>query len=168
MKVFTENQKFTQPLVLIGLAVAVVAVGYSIYNDWGNISNGKNGEIIGVLSGMFILIFVAFLFLLIKLTTRIDEKGIYYQFFPFYLSPKLVSWHTISTYRFKKYSVISEYGASGLRIVFFRKNGKAFTTKGNMGLQLELKNGKRILIGTQKQDDLRRALDTYKHKITNG
>ncbi len=168
MKVFTENQKFTQPLVIILLTVAFVAVGYSIYNDWENISNGKTGEIIAAISGIFILIGIAFLFLFLKLTTRIDEKGIYHQFFPFYLSPKLISWNTISKCYLRKYNAISEYGGWGFRFSFFRKSGRAFTTKGNMGLQLELKNGKKILIGTQKKDELQRTLDTYKRKITNG
>ena len=40
-------------------------------------------------------------------------------------------------------------------------------SKGNIGLQIDLKNGKKILIGTQKKEDMQRVIDKYKNKIIN-
>jgi hypothetical protein len=36
----------------------------------------------------------------------------------------------------------------------FAGNRRAYNTSGNMGLQLIMKNGKKILIGTHKPDEL--------------
>jgi hypothetical protein len=38
----------------------------------------------------------------------------------------------------------------------------AYNVKGNMGLQIELKSGKKILIGTQIKYQLNRVLTTYR------
>jgi uncharacterized membrane protein YobD (UPF0266 family) len=44
-----------------------------------------------------------------------------------------------------------------LRFGIFAK-GKAINISGNRGLQLEFKDGKRLLIGTNKREDLKKAL----------
>jgi hypothetical protein len=58
----------------------------------------------------------------------------------------------VASIEVRKYSPIKEYGGWGFRYGF--KNGKAYNISGNMGLQLILKNGDRILIGTQKPEEL--------------
>ena len=43
--------------------------------------------------------------------------------------------------------------------------GKAFNIKGNMGLQLQFKDGKKLLIGTQKEEEIKQFLiDINQHK----
>jgi len=165
MRVFTENQKFTQPLIYISLTISFVALIYSFYKDWEEISNGINDESIGPILGLLSLLIVLLLILSIKLKTRIDEKGIYYQFFPFHFNLKLISWKEIEKCYIGKYNGPTEYGGWGFRVSYFRKNRKAFTTKGNQGLQLKLTNGKKILIGTQKKSELQRVLNTYKSNL---
>ncbi len=41
-----------------------------------------------------------------------------------------------------------------LGIWLFTKYGTVYNTRGNKGLALELKNGKKFLIGTQKMEEL--------------
>jgi len=49
---------------------------------------------------------------------------------------------------------------------FFNKGrGKAINVSGNIGVQLILKNGDKILIGTQKKEEALRVLETYKNKL---
>ena len=165
MKIFIEEQKFNQPLVIIGLSLAFIVVGISTYTTWGKISNGSIGEQIGALSGLIMITLVSLLFLKLKLKTRVDEIGIHYQFYPFHFSFKKIRWTAIEKCYLRKYNAISEFGGWGLKFSFFGKNGKSFTTKGTIGLQLKLKNGKKILIGTQKKDELQRVLNTYQHKL---
>ncbi|MFK5959158.1 MAG: hypothetical protein QM495_09870 [Lutibacter sp.] len=165
MKVFIEEQKFTQPIIIIGLSVAFIVACFSTIQKWESISNGTIGEKIAGLSGLVIIILVALLFTNLKLKTRIDEKGIYYQYFPFHFSLKLIDWNTISKCYIRNYNGISEFGGWGLKFSFRKNKGKAFTTKGDIGLQLELKNGTKILVGTQKKEELKRVLNTYQHKI---
>ncbi len=166
MKVFLEEQKFTQPL-FIGLSIALIVTGVTIITEWETTLQSSLGEKLGIFSSVIVVLLVILLFMNLKLKTRIDEKGIGYQFYPIHFSNKLIEWGSISKSYVRNYNAISEYGGWGVKFSFFRKRGKAFTTNGNMGLQLELKNGKKILIGTQKKDELQRTLDTYKNKITN-
>jgi hypothetical protein len=51
-----------------------------------------------------------------------------------------------------------EYGGWGIR---YSWNGIAYNTKGNMGLQIVMNTGKRILIGTQKPEELAAYLKKF-------
>jgi len=167
MRIFIEEQKFNQPLVLVGLSIAFIVVSISTYSTWEEIHNGSIGEQIGALSGLIIIMLVSLLFLKLKLKTRIDEMGIHYQFYPFQFNSKTIVWNSISVCKIRNYSAISEFGGWGMKRRIYGK-GRCYTTKGNIGLQLELKNEKKILIGTQKKDELQRVLNTYQHKLIEG
>jgi len=129
MKVFIEEQKFNQPLVIVGLSIVFIVVGISIFNDWENISQVSISEQMGALSGLIIILLVALLFVFLKLKTRIDEKGIHYQFYPFHFSYKLISWEKISTCIIRNYNAISEFGGWGMKFSFFKKKRKIFHNK---------------------------------------
>lgn len=167
MKVFIEQQKFTQPLVIIVLSIALIVAGFSTVKDWNTTINGNLTDKLSALSGLIIVLLVVFLFVKLKLKTRIDEKGIYYQFFPFHLKTRLIPWKEIEKCNLRKYNALTEYRGWGCKVNMTWQKGKAYTTKGNQGLQLKLTNGKNILIGTQKKDELQRTLNTYKSKIIN-
>ena len=61
----------------------------------------------------------------------------------------------------RTYKPIVEYGGWGLRSGVFG-SGQAFNVYGNIGLQLELKNRKKLLIGTQKKYEIEKALEQIK------
>lgn len=107
---------------------------------------------------ILIVVFVDLLLVFLQLKTKINEKGISYQLFPFHLKEKIFIWDEIAEANIRKYSPIWEYGGWGYRYSF--KNGKAINISGNMGLQLVLKNGKKILIGTNKPKELAAFLET--------
>lgn len=162
MKVFSEIQKFTQPWILILIAISG---GYSVYpiiNNWNSIVNQPILKSIPFFIGILVISLVIVFLLKLKLITKIDENGIHYQFLPFHLSPKIVEWNEIDKCFIRKYNAITEYGGWGFRFNFFRNNGMALTTKGNIGLQIILKNEKKILIGTQKKEELERTIIKYK------
>jgi hypothetical protein len=167
MKVFLEEQKMTKPFVLIGLSIAFIGAGISIFNDWENIKQyNLESKIISV-SGVVILLLIALLLFILKLKTRIDDIGIYYQFYPIHFTYRVITWNEITTCYVRNYNAIFEYGGWGFKSSLRRKKGKSFTVKGKIGLQLELKNGKKLLIGTQKKEEIQRVLDNYNAKITN-
>jgi len=162
MKVFVEEQRFTQWwlyfIIALTIIILLVKEKFSI----------KDNESVGSLVfSMIILSLILVLFLLLKLTTKIDERGIKYKFEPFHFSSKLIAWNDISKCYVRKYKPIIEYGGWGLKGGTFwnKSKGVAYNVKGNIGLQLVLKNGKKILIGTQQENDLKRVLLTYKYKI---
>ena len=99
------------------------------------------------------------------LTTYINEEGVYVRLFPLLVKYKFFSWDIISKSYIRKYNPILEYGGWGIRYGGFRFNllrvnglnfrnimnkNVAYNISGNIGLQLELKSGKRVLIGTRK------------------
>ena len=108
------------------------------------------------------------------LTTYINEDGVYIRFFPFILKYKFFSWDTILKAYIREYHPILEYGGWGIKHGrfrfnpfrirkfgmrrFIRKYNIAYIISGNIGLQLELTDGKRILIGTRKSVELEDVL----------
>lgn len=106
--------------------------------------------------GLGVLVLVLMLFF-VKLHTRIDTEGITIRFFPFVIK-KTWTWDMIDRVYIKKYSIVDN-GGWGYRV---GKNGIAYNTKGNFGLQLILKNGARIMIGTQRPEEVNKIVDTYK------
>lgn len=94
-------------------------------------------------------------FTVVKLHTKINSSGIHCKFFPFHFKWQSIPWNEVENSEIRTYKAIREYGGWGLR---FNSTGKAYIIKGNSGLQLYLKNGKKILIGTNQSDALAQVL----------
>ena len=159
MKVFKEEQRFRQVwlMVLLGFSL-LVPVGLIIKEYIKDNTSMTTNEFLGSLIGIIASVLLIFIF---KLSTRIDEKGIHYQFFPFHFSMKTLLWSEITKAEVRTYDPIGEYGGWGLRYSFNKKKGNAVNVSGNIGIQLTLKNGKKLLIGTQKKEAVSSVLKTY-------
>ncbi len=102
---------------------------------------------------------IAAMFLWSHLDTEITEDEIRFKYPPFINKPKVIPYSEIKTIQVRKYDPIGEYGGWGLRYGWTNsKKNRAYNIKGNMGLQLELNDGMRILIGTMKPDELRELI----------
>ena len=163
MRVFTEIQRFDQwwfRLVILGvMACTIIPVAFA----WEEIeADSALLWIVLVACGLaFALLFlVAFG---MKLKTRIDEQGIHYGFWPFHLSLRIIPWRDITECYVRTYSPIGEYGGWGYRIGF-RKKGKALNVKGDRGIQIVLKDSKRLLIGTQLDEQAQKTITLYHNK----
>ncbi len=111
-------------------------------------------------AGLIIVSVLMFLFTMsmftIKLETIVTKDGVYVRFFPFIIRYKFYPWEKINKAEIKKYSPLKEYGGWGFRFGF---NGSmAFNVRGNIGLELVLNNGRKILIGTNKQQALEEVI----------
>lgn len=73
------------------------------------------------------------------------------------MKSRVIPLNNIANMYVRKYKPLREYGGWGLRMGLFGK-GSAINVSGNMGIQIELKNGDRILIGTNKPDDAKRII----------
>ena len=153
---FKEVQKFTQWwLWLIILGVATLPI-YGIYKQliigekFGTNPLSNNGLI---LFSIFVFFLIS-LFWLIKLTTQINNDEIKIKFFPFLT--KSIKWDTI------KNAEIINYGFVGWGIKIGTKYGTVYNTKGKVGLAIELNNGKKYLIGTQKETELKKLINEIK------
>ncbi len=162
---YEEEQKFTNKWLWLLLSGTSIVFVYMIFEQivlHKTIGNNPAPDSIVLLMGLIPLM-VMYLFYRILLKTRIDTDGIHYQLFPFHYKEKNISWDEIDKIYVRKYRPIMEYGGWGYRIKFNRKD-VAFNISGNMGLQIELKNGKKILIGTQNPIDINKAIEQMNSK----
>ena len=165
MKIFKEEQRFTQIWLIVILAFSAITPIAIITKEYLK-ENTKMTSNEFYLTLVVILISVLLIFIF-KLTTRIDEKGIHYQFFPFHFSMKLIPWNEIKVIKVRNYDAIGEYGGWGIKggIFWNKKKGKAVNISGDIGIQLILKNEEKLLIGTQKKEEVQRVLETYQNKL---
>jgi Family of unknown function (DUF6141) len=112
-----------------------------------------------VIVELFFLLFLIFL-ISIKLKTRITDTGIYYRFFPFQFKETAIEWHELKDAYIRQYNSFHEYGGWGIRYGS-AKTGKAINTSAssNKGLQLQFNDGKLLLIGTGKPDEIQMIID---------
>ena len=168
--IFKEVQSFRYkwPWFLV-LAVAifnVVLFGWAMYKQfylgepWGNKPLSDIG--LGVVSTLILLLMFAVfcLFHFQTLHLEIDEGFIRYKFPPFINSTKSLKSTDVSELYVRTYSPISEFGGWGYRGIL-RKN-QAYNVSGNKGLQIVFTNGKKLLIGTEKPDQLKQAIAQLK------
>jgi hypothetical protein len=155
--VFSERQKFKQWwlwLILIGLNGLFVFGVFTQIIAGGKFSNLSATDVV-------LLVVTAFMFLLnilffnFRLETRIQTDGVYVRFFPFHGTFRHYSWDKIDKSYIRKYSPVREYGGWGIRV---GSEGDAFNISGNQGLQLEFNDHKRLLIGTNKAEELTAVL----------
>lgn len=111
----------------------------------------------GLLISTFLIIVLTILFLTFRLDTIIKKDGIYVRFFPFHLKFKHYSWDSMTKSFVRQFSPLTEYGGWGLRLGLFGK-GTAYNVSGDKGLQLEFTNKKKLLIGTNKPEELTETL----------
>lgn len=96
------------------------------------------------------------LFWFSRLITEVRSDGLYICFFPFHLSFKKMPFTQIKKYEARTYSPLGEYGGWGIRYGF---GGKAYNVSSNRGVQFEFVDGKQLLIGSQKPEELVAAID---------
>lgn len=142
---FAEKQRFTQWWFWL---IILLVVAFAFYYEE------------STLERVVALIIPLFLFIL-NLETEISQEGISVRFFPFHLKKKFFAWDEIAKAEVREYSPLLEYGGWGIRR---GKSGRAYNVKGKMGLQLVLKNGKKVLIGTQKAEELKQILAERENK----
>lgn len=156
---FTERQKFKQWwlwLILIGIN-ALFLFGVFKQVNGGQQFGDKPMSDTGLLITTGLTILLTFLFINCRLDTIIKKDGIYVRFFPFHIKFKYYTWDTLTKSYVRQYSAITEYGGWGLRLGLFGK-GTAYNVSGDKGIQLEFTNNKKLLIGTNKADELTAVL----------
>ncbi len=156
-KSFKEIQRFNQPwlwifLLFISLGLIYLSISSlytQIYLDrpWGDHPLPDNMlwlfAILMLVMGSGLPLFFA----MFRLETKINEEGVHYLLRPFQRHYRLIRWSDISRAYVRKYKPILEYGGWGIR---YGRGGKAINVSGNTGIQLELINKKKLLIGTRQ------------------
>jgi hypothetical protein len=156
---YREVQRFSQWwlwLLMIGIA------GLTWYGFIQQIVFGKpfgsNPAPNAVMWILWIVFGIGFplLFYAMRLVVKVSEDTIHVRFFPFHLRFQKIPLAKLKGYEVRTYSPIKDYGGWGIR---YGSKGKAYNVSGNRGVQLELLNGERILIGSQKPEEFAAAID---------
>lgn len=155
---FIETQKFKQWWIWLILLIPFASSIIALYNSPNDFSD--QGILSSTIGGLVAVSIVGLLLFSFTLKTEINQTGISYRFMPFHFKMKTIEWNELQDCYVREYKPIMEYGGWGIRYSF--KNGKAYNTMGNKGLQLIFKNNKQLLIGTQKEEELTKLIEQLK------
>jgi len=168
---FTEEQKFTQwwmkAILLFTLLSVFVPFAYGIYSQevlgepLGSESPMTTGGLIVTgITSLFIVGLMVMFFVYVKLKTKITNEGLFVTFPPFINKWKKFTPKEIEKYEVRRYNAMREYGGYGFKRRL--RHGQSYTISGRIGLQLYLKNGKKLLIGTQRKQAIEYAMAKLK------
>lgn len=106
-------------------------------------------------TGLWVIAAVIFLAIallsVMRLHTEIDADGIRMRFFP--LAKRAVKWSDVKRAEVVNYGFVGGWG-----IRFWTSYGRVYNTKGNKGLAVVLKNGRKFLIGTRREGEMAEAV----------
>jgi Na+/melibiose symporter-like transporter len=156
---FYEEKQFLRSNAMIWFAIASLLITFLalVLNFSANESDW-----IGMLILSIVIVSIVPLLLLASVHLRIEKEGIYIRYFPFHFKPLFFNWSEIDHFELRKYNPLSEYGGWGLK---GSKNNRAYNVSGDMGLQITLKSGRKLLVGTANPKKMEVALLEIRSKI---
>ena len=165
---FREGQRCTQwwvwLLLLFMFFVSVIPLWYGVYVQvaenrlWGDQPMETDKLVVVSIVVTLFVSAIVILFIVQKLETVVSSDGIRYRYPPFIRKWKNIKPEEISEFTIGNYTPVTTYGGWGIRSGS-KSAGKAYTIFGKTGLKLTLVNGSKILIGTQRKDALKHAMD---------
>lgn len=170
---FQEEQWVRKsPMIWLFYFAFLVSVGPISFGTYEQLVLGKPWERRtmpdDVLIGTFLLVLLimvglTILFSYMCLQVQVTNSGLTFRFPPFILRERQILKADLERFELRKYRPIFEYGGWGIRVRGQRRGrgkkfGIAYNVKGNIGLQLYLKNGDKVLIGTQNPVGMEKAM----------
>lgn len=156
---FEEEQTFRKRWVwALILWVLVIAFGVTLLHA--PYEGGVLPNVMRLIGGIALAVGVTVLIYMARLRVRVDAEGLHVRFFPFV--KKDIPLEEIARWEARTYRPILEYGGWGIRCGW---KGMAYNVSGNRGVQLEFTNGKRLLIGSQRPEELAAAIGQAKQHV---
>jgi hypothetical protein len=150
---FEEKQPFYKNsliwFAIPGMIIPIIIGAFNTFKD-------GSGSFQDLATIVFVEIMVFALLFSTRLETKLDEYGVSYRLFPFHLKTRFISWDQVSSAQVRKYNPLGEYWGWGIKGT--RKN-RAINIAGDIGLQLVLKNGCKLLIGTLMKEKMEVAVE---------
>ena len=91
----------------------------------------------------------------LALEVRLDASGAHYRLLPLQWRWQHVAWPEVARAYLRRYDPLGEYGGWGIKGT---TRNRAYNIANDEGLQLELHDGRRLLLGTQRPAELARVL----------
>jgi len=155
---FTETQHFRQKWLWFLLIPIIVIMWWVFYQQIiVGIPFGTNPGPDSLVWGLFVVfgLGLPWLFYALRLTTNVGPEYLWIRFFP--LSSRRIDYRDIDRFYAREYKPIAEYGGWGIR--WSPDRGMAYNVSGKVGVQIHLKNGKQLLIGSQRSEELVLSLE---------
>lgn len=91
-----------------------------------------------------------------KLIIEVRHEGLWVRFVPIHLHPKRIALDQVTSVTPVTYRPILQYGGWGIR---WACKGKAYNARGNRGVRLDYVNGRHLLLGSQRPEELAGAIE---------
>jgi len=98
-----------------------------------------------------------------RLIIEVRPDGLYVRFVPLHLRPKRIALNEVTTVKAIVYQPILQYGGWGIR---WTTQGKAYNARGSRGVRLDYANGRHLLLGSQRPDDLAQMIELLRQRET--
>lgn len=159
MNIYKESQKFTQQwLFLIPFAV-LSTISYAIVQQVflkHPFGTKPMPNFMLIISFLFVIVLIVLQYT-IRLTTIVSDKEIIIKFVPFLT--KKISCSEIKNLELVEYQFLGY----GIRKSF--KYGTVYNINGNKGLFIEQVNGKKFLVGTQNEEELKLFVNNLRNLL---
>lgn len=167
---FEEEQRFRQPwvwaILLLSLAVPLVIFGYGLVQQlilkkpFGDRPTSDARLIITAVSILVLAVGISLLLHKMKLVTKLDSAHLHILFSPF--KRRDIPLSDIAHWAACTYDPVRDYGGWGIKV---GRRGRAYNVSGDRGVELQLTNGKSLLIGSQRSEELAAAITLAKSNI---
>lgn len=164
MSSFHEEQRFRQAWLWVLLIAVAIGVGFpALYELWMRITTDSPPRpdaapglvlVAAAAATCIIAIGVPLLFLFLRLEVDVGDSLVHIRFVPFHT--RTIRCEDITCCTVRTYKPLRECGGWGIRHI---RGGWAYTVAGNEGVELELKDGRRVLIGSKRSEELAGAID---------
>lgn len=156
---FEESQKFGS-WILIPMAISILLpiIGLYVQIVLGKQFGSKPASNTTLWLTLVLTASLTYFIYVLRLKTKITEAGLKMWFSAFV--KKDILWRDVRFAQIVQYGFVGGWGI-GKRS---KQYGKVYNTAGDEGLALELKNGNKILIGSQKTEELSDVLRALRHK----
>lgn len=98
-----------------------------------------------------LMTFLVWLFSVTKLIVKVDREKIFIRFYPLVKREILIN--EIASFEIKEFNPIIDFGGWGLRYSI-RWKTTGYIMKGKVGVHIHLKNGKNLLISSERANEL--------------
>lgn len=141
------------PTLLIGRSIVTAAAADGTFM----LLTGLGITLLGCLA---VTLFVAWLFLRGRLHSWVDEAGVHLQYHPVHRSVCSFEHKDIVRAYARQSRPIGEYGGWGIRSGS-GASGRAYTVTCSYGLQLELRDGTKVFIGSPRAEEFAAAVQPF-------
>ncbi len=157
--VFREEQRMLNSRLVLPVVVLVAGVGWwgfieqvVLGKPWGN--NPGPDWILWLILLLFGIAFPIF-FMSLRLIVEVQEDHVDIRFRPF--THRRIAFDDIERAKMRNYHPIREYGGWGVKGWSHRK--MAYSVSGNEGVDLQMRDGTSVMIGSREPRKLERAIE---------